>query len=156
MNTLIRLGRLAVLALLAAGCASRALPTDAEAEADGDGEEEVAPVELAIVASGDPLTNGPWDDLFDLTLLASPQSFVMTEVDVSVTSVESMPMMARCSLTDGNGNGLFDVGESVSCTERSVNTIGKAAVGQPLSVSLVEFQDGVLRRLANVSWTPDR
>jgi hypothetical protein len=141
-----------VVAITLVGCNSEPLPTNEATPAQiAEHSEEL--VEISIIDSDDEVTNGPWDNLFDLTLLSSPRSFSPDDIVVLAAFGSMAPL--KFKLNDLNANRLLDPGESLSCIEPAVDTFGTWVIGEDVSVGLQELSAGKLHGISAATWTAD-
>lgn len=86
-----------------------------------------------------PLTANPADDLF-VVKLAAGAALETKELAFQMQFTGGSQYLTRdVALTDKNGNGKLDVGESVTVGEGSTSIYGEANVGQRCNITMVRF-----------------
>ena len=118
---------------------------------DGGG---IGSVEIAVSDHQDALTTNSNDNLFVLELTASDRAFAPSEIEVTGSVPGQSGVILRFDHTDGDGNGLIDVGETLTGREPPANRYDETTVGQDIEVDFNEDDGAVLRRLAGAIWTP--
>jgi hypothetical protein len=100
------------------------------------------------------LTAGPGDSLFSIKLTAASKPFVPADllIDAAVTGATGTVMVFVHN--DTNRNGLLDVGESLDCSEPSVNVFDETTVGKTVNVGFSERVGGTNYSRAKGVWRP--
>jgi hypothetical protein len=100
------------------------------------------------------LTTQPSDGLFTLTLSNASKPYVLTDLMVSAGLPGTTEMEVNFKHEDTDGGGLFDAGESLTCTEPIMNFFDGTTVGKAVKVGMAERRAGTLFTVATATWTP--
>ena len=112
-------------------------------------------ITISVVDHADALTDSGYDNLCDVVLTEAPAGYARINLEVRIIRLDNGgPVRADGTLNDQDGNGMLDVGESVTVTEPIVNFWDQTTVGRPLDVQL-DFNSGsATSTLATGTWTP--
>jgi hypothetical protein len=110
---------------------------------------------ITITDHPDALTASGTDNLFILTLTKAPKSYVLSDLMVDANLPGQQAYAVNWDHNDTNGNGLLDVGESLTCKEPGVNLFDTTTVGKTVNVSLDEkLTTTSYQVVASGTWTP--
>lgn len=110
--------------------------------------------ELAITASGSPLTDQGADALFTVAIVDAPEEgWEGSSVKVRVTPPDAPAIDASCTVEDVNANQKVDAGDRLVCVEGASNQLGAALAGKEMSVEVLATKEGKEETIGEGVWT---
>ncbi len=111
--------------------------------------------EITVESRAEPLTSGPGDPLFTLTLAdAASEGYAVSDLVVKATPEDKSAVTLVCNVNDTNGNARLDAQETMSCAEGANNDFGPELAGKAVEVELFAKIDGEEERIGDADWTP--
>lgn len=115
-----------------------------------------AGVTATVSDHADALTDAPGDNLATFKLATASEPYDTTLVTLTVGEAGATPLQINFTLQDGDADGKFGEGESLTLVEPGLNRFDSTSIGKTFVVSFrVEEDGGVLRQLATETWKPE-
>ncbi len=111
--------------------------------------------DIQVTDASQGLTSAGGDKLFALKVASAPKSYDLADVIVDVGLPGQTATAVNFTLTDANGNGKLDQGDSLVCSEPPINLFDGTAVGKTLNVHISEkAPGGTYYQRGSASWVP--